>query len=413
MMPGLHPFGQKYAVPKGYREGTHRTRRPQETLDAYLPFMPALGITRLANVTGLDTIGLPVYMAIRPNARSLSTSQGKGLDAASAKASALMEALEFWHAEFIDLPLRWDSYQHLRTMAPVADVSALPLRKGAKFRSDHPCLWIEGFDLLQSRSAWVPHEVVSLNFVNPEGYRPVFYGGSTGLASGNHILEAVVHGLCEAIERDAMTLWEISDSMRQVDLSTVKAPLCVEVLSILERAGVHAVAWNLTSDVGVPVYSALIIDTPDYPNRWRQQAVYTGYGCHLSPAVALLRALTEAAQARLTTIVGSRDDMLRRTYRNITDNSRLQEIWEEISHPPTVEDFVVQTSLATDSFEDDLATLLDRLRTVGIEEVIAVDLTREEFGVPVVKVIVPGLEDWGANLQLGVRAHRILSGPRG
>ena len=56
---------------KGHIAGTHRTRAPADTFAAYSRWMPHFGITRLANVTGLDRIGLPVYVAIRPNARSL------------------------------------------------------------------------------------------------------------------------------------------------------------------------------------------------------------------------------------------------------------------------------------------------------------------------------------------------------
>ena len=66
-----------------------------------------MGITRLADVTGLDRIGVPVFQAIRPLSRSVSVSQGKGLDPDAARASALMEAVETWHAERIDRPLGW------------------------------------------------------------------------------------------------------------------------------------------------------------------------------------------------------------------------------------------------------------------------------------------------------------------
>ena len=78
---------------KSYRRGTHRIVSPQETLERVRPFMSALGITRIANVTGLDRLGIPVVMVCRPNSRSIAVSQGKGLDLDSAKASGLMEAL--------------------------------------------------------------------------------------------------------------------------------------------------------------------------------------------------------------------------------------------------------------------------------------------------------------------------------
>ena len=73
-----------------------------------------LGISRLADVTGLDRIGIPVVMACRPNARSLAVSQGKGLDRDAARASALMEAIELYHAERIASPLKLSSWNELR-----------------------------------------------------------------------------------------------------------------------------------------------------------------------------------------------------------------------------------------------------------------------------------------------------------
>ncbi len=95
-------------TPKRWREGTHRTRAPQQTLDAFRPLLARLGITRLANVTGLDRIGLPVCVAVRPNSRALATSQGKGETLPAAMASAMMESIETWHAERVAAPLRWE-----------------------------------------------------------------------------------------------------------------------------------------------------------------------------------------------------------------------------------------------------------------------------------------------------------------
>src|SRR5215510_6239155 len=148
MMP-ITILGHQYAMKKGYVTGTHRARSPRETLNDYLPLMSCFGITRLATVTGLDSIGLPVYTAIRPNSRSLATAQGKGFDADSAKVSALMESIETWHAEHIQKPLHWDSYWSLCESAAVANVMELQLRSDSKLRLDLPQLWIEGYDLVQ------------------------------------------------------------------------------------------------------------------------------------------------------------------------------------------------------------------------------------------------------------------------
>src|SRR4051812_35005545 len=86
-------------TPKGFRAGTHRCVSPAETVARLRPHLAGMGITRVANVTGLDVIGIPVVMVCRPNSRSLSVSQGKGLDLDAARASGLMESVEMFHAE--------------------------------------------------------------------------------------------------------------------------------------------------------------------------------------------------------------------------------------------------------------------------------------------------------------------------
>src|SRR6056297_3549928 len=121
---GLLPQATDPGV-KGYRRDTHRLVDPVETLARVGPLAAAMGITRLANVTGLDTIGIPVVMAVRPRSRSLAVSQGKGLTLAAAEASALMESVEAYHAERVAAPLRLATYAELRGTERVVDVERL------------------------------------------------------------------------------------------------------------------------------------------------------------------------------------------------------------------------------------------------------------------------------------------------
>ena len=64
------------------------------------------------------------------------------------------------------------------------------------------------------------------------------------------------------------------------------------------------------------------------------------------------------------------------------------------------------------TIEADLAHQLERLRAVGIEEAVAIDLTKPEFAIPVVRVVVPGLEgaDESPDYLLGERGLRVLGG---
>src|SRR6266849_2793011 len=193
---------------KHFHSGTHRIIAPEETLRRVQPFAPVMGITRIANVTGLDCIGLPVVMVCRPNSRSVAVSQGKGLDLDAAKASGLMESIEAYHAETITSPLRLCTYEELRYTHHVVDIGRLPMPSTSTFNPNSKILWCEGHDLLNDESVFVPYETVHTDYTWPlPTGSGCFACSSNGLASGNHISEAISHGICEVVERDSSTLW--------------------------------------------------------------------------------------------------------------------------------------------------------------------------------------------------------------
>ena len=64
-----------------------------------------------------------------------------------------------------------------------------------------------------------------------------------------------------------------------------------------------------------------------------------------------------------------------------------------------------------ETVDDDVAWELNRLRAVGIRRVVAVNLTKEEFGIPVVRIVIPGLEHDAElpNYRHDARAKRLLA----
>jgi YcaO-like protein with predicted kinase domain len=354
-----------------------------------------MGITRVADVTGLDTIGVPVVMVCRPNSRSLAVSQGKGVSLAAAKASGLMEAVELHHAERICLPLRLGSYDELRRRHRVVDVDALPRAATSVFHPERPLLWIEGHDLLRDEAVWVPYELVHADFTVP--YPPgggCFPMSSNGLASGNHLLEAISHAICEVVERDATTLWHLLDEAARrrtrVDLAPIDDHDCCEVLARCEGAGVAVAVWDMTSDVGIPGFYCVMTERVEDPMH--PLGASAGMGCHPDPAIALLRAILEAAQSRLTVIAGSRDDVGRSLYEQArsADQGPALRAREEAAVPDRRLHDVLGWS--GDSVDADVAWELDRLRAIGVPEVVVVDLTDPAFRLPVVRLVIPGLE---------------------
>lgn len=397
-------------VAKGFQRGTHRQVAPAETVARVRRVMAAMGITRIATITGLDHIGIPVVMVCRPNSRSLSVSQGKGIDLASAQASGLMESVESFHAEHITLPLKLASYEELRYTHRVVDVDELPHAADSFFHPGTPIHWIEGYDLLQDEWVWLPYDLVHMNYTL--GMRATgagFLASSNGLASGNHRLEAISHGICEVIERDAATLWRLKDTTAaaatRVDLASVADPVCRGVLDTYERAQVGVGVWDMTSDVGAPTFLCRIFD--ETGDEVRRLPVAEGQGCHPQREIALLRALTEAAQSRLTYIAGSRDDCLPAEYDRLRNRDVLTQHRAEWLLPGPSRAFSDSATWQADTFDDDVAWELDRLQMVGIQRVIVVDLTRPEFGLPVVRVVIPGLEalSSGPNYVPGRRAR--------
>jgi ribosomal protein S12 methylthiotransferase accessory factor len=399
---------------KAFQHGTHRLVAPAETVARLRPLLPALGITRLANVTGLDAIGIPVAVACRPNSRSVAVSNGKGVDLAAAEASALMESVEGYHAERISLPLRLGRYAELCATERLVDPSTLPRPTTSRYHPDLPLFWLEGHDLLHDAPTLVPYDVVHTDFTLPLVQGDCFTLTANGLASGNHWLEAISHGICEVVERDALTLWEVSDEAAQraarLDLATVDDPVCSAVLAKYERARVEVAVFEITSDMGIPAFLCTIAEREYDPLRPLYGS--EGSGCHPVREIALLRALTEAAQSRLAIIAGSRDDIGADDYAYLCSPTAERRFRARLAAGPAARDFRAIPTAPADTFAADVAWELERLRAVGVDQVVVVDLTRPEFELPVVRVVIPGLEGLHAapDYRLGPRASARLAG---
>ncbi|MGI9369170.1 MAG: YcaO-like family protein [Ruegeria sp.] len=373
---------------KRYLVDTHRTRDPLETLAAVREHLPGMGITRVANLTGLDRIGLPTVMVTRPNSRSVAVSLGKGLSIEAAEASGVMEAIETWHAERIRLPVRLGKYSDLCAEEAVIDVERLPKVTGAAFDPNVPMLWIQGGDLPAGTTVWVPYQMVDTDYTNmPMGTRNVFPRTTNGLASGNNRIEATCHAICELIERDATTVWHFGGTTSRVNPNTVTDTRCIDALERFANAGIDVGIWETTTDTGVPSFHSTICESGDRPSH-----IGIGDGCHPDRTIALLRALTEAAQTRLTYISGARDDLEPEEFTSTALEGKWRYIREQIEQSAPDLDFADGPTRVSSSFEDDLDWLLSSLTSSGINQVAAVDLSRQNMDVSVVRAIIPGLE---------------------
>lgn len=382
------------AARKSCLRGTHRAADPADTLARIRPLFARVGVTRVADVTGLDRIGIPVAMAHRPDSRSVSVSPGKGLDLDAAKVSAAMEALEGWHAEHVVRPVVYASRADLPSGHGVIDLEGVPRVAARPFDPHLAIPWIEGRDLFAGRAVWLPFELVHTRFTHPlVPSSGAFVLTSNGLASGNVPFEALTHAMCEVIERDAVSLWRAGGarSLRAtcLDPSSVDDDDCRAVLDRFARAGVAVGLWDATADTSVATFVCEVAEPAG--DHLRPFLPGVGSGTHPRRGIALLRALTEAAQTRLTAITGARDDLRVAQYVRALDETQRDAALARIATPPS-RTFSDTPDAHHDGFDGDLAWLLDRLSRAGVRQVIAVDLARGDVGVPVVRVVIPGLE---------------------
>ena len=376
--------------------GGQRSIEVETTLARFGPLARVMGITRIGNVTGLDDLCIPCVIAVRPASLSVTVAMGKGATVTQARVSALMEAAESFHGERIETRFRRASEQALwRFGAALVSPGAL-CRTAAPYDPADEINWIEGFDLLSGRPCSVP--AASVHTDCTRGEEGLLLAGSNGLASGNHLLEAIATGLCELIERDAVALWHsrslVERAACRLDLASVTDQACRALLDRYAAAGMAPRIWQVASDLGVAVF---VCDLPTRPGDHAPLLRRSrGAGCHPEPEVALARALAEAAQSRLHRIAGLRNDLTPEAYTDTAASLGGAALLDALSDAAPGLAFDEAPRFSSRDIGEDVRWLLDRLAQRGFKQVVAIDLTRDQLDLPVVRMVVPGLE-WDCN----------------
>lgn len=388
----IHHRGQAFSAPKRFRTGTHRSRTPEETLKIASTYYDRAGITRLADITGLDRIGIPTILSVRPNGKTLSVGAGKGISVPAAMASAAMESIELHQAEYFILPSVRASWNEMAKSASIIPIELLPFSRNSLFSRDWPYHWSMGWDIANQCETATPRYVVNMDKSTANRTElGAFQVTSNGLASGNNFLEALASGLLEVIERDAVALTQIpwqagKTAPAQIRTETIADPLLRDLLDRIAAARAEILLFDCRIDTEIPVFIAVLrdLDNPEI-------GLYRGGGAHLDPVVAASRAITEAVQSRAVYIAGSRDDLFKQGHFHLRQTDPLAVIANLTRDAPLI-DWPFEDTEATDSFEGDIGVILGKLRAVGLSSVIVHDLTGPVCPVSVLKIVVPGAE---------------------
>ncbi len=335
----------------------------------------AIGVTRIADLTHLDRVGIPVMGATRPMSRSMPTAQGKGLTRSEARIAAVMESAETFHAETIDRPLLFLSVTEMAARHTFLDPA--PFAIDPVDQHDR-LLWVEGVRITSENRVWVPLALVSTDWVGDDLPGPRLKQTTAGLGAGFNREQAIRHAVLELVEWRSINTGFQQPNLVALDPTSIADPLIQDLLSRFARAGIGIAIFDMTTAVGLPAFSCVGLDGIQEPED--------GQAADTVPCRALVRALLELAQVRATRIAGARDDFQSDSYKAEALREQRQ-IAERLLSLPKIKSFnpkVFQTGA--------LNHLLAYLEQAGYGPLLGVNLSRADIGIEVWKILSPRLQ---------------------
>jgi ribosomal protein S12 methylthiotransferase accessory factor len=224
---------------------------------------------------------------------------------------------------------------------------------------------------------------------------------SNGCAAGNTLEEAILQGFLELVERDGVALWWYNRARRPgVDLDSFGEPYLERLRAFFQVHGREFWVLDLTTDLGIPVFASITRRTEGRPEQ-----IMPGFGAHLDPKIALLRAVTEMNQMLSSPLLG-RPEKGGDKEPVDPETAHWLETATTANHPYLLPAEGLPRATAsyprawTDDVADDVRACQALVERAGMEMMV-LDQTRPEVGLPVAKVIVPGLRHFWARLAPG------------
>lgn len=387
-------------IPIKFIKGTYRVKDPVDTYDSNEEKLRTAGITRITEITHLDRVKIPVFSSIRPTAQSggVSVYAGKGATVEQARASAMMEGFERYSAEKQDIDQEKISISAYNEIKNDSVLNPRDLLLPKSFENQNIEMqkleWIEAEEIISESPILVPANAVFHPYIPNREIKPcamaMFKGNTNGLASGNVIEEAVLHGIFEVVERDAWSIFELTKrNKKQIDLDTIENDTVSELVEKFTEQGIKIKLMDITADLKIPTIVASADDTV-----LKDAALLTlGVGTHLNPEIAAIRALSEVAQSRATQIHGTREDTVRADFMRKAGYENMKRTNKDyfVEEDEKINLSDIENKI-TGSIKRDIEVSIEEVQKAGLDKVIYYDLTREEIGVNVARVIIPKAE---------------------
>jgi oxazoline/thiazoline synthase len=412
-------------------DGGHRVAPPKQTVEKYKHHIsPITGaVTHLVRVSSDEDRFMHVYAANHDQASKIDSfetlrqglrtnSSGKGMTDAQAKASGLCEALERYSGNFHGDEIRERaSYQRLGGSAVHPNECLLFSEEQYRRRgewnarcSEHNRVpdpldaeteieWTPVWSLTAQEFKYLPTGYCYYSYPWSHGAR---YCGadSNGNAAGNTLEEAILQGFLELVERDSVCLWWYNRVRRPaVDLDSFDEPYIQELRKRYRELNRDVWALDLTSDLRIPVFAAVTrrMDRAE-------EGIMLGFGAHFDPRIGILRALTELNQSIASEGAldgsdeySSHEDQEYRHWARSATLANQPYLVPDGSTPRPYPDYGPTWS---EDLREDVLRCQEIVERHGME-MLVLDQTRPDIGLPVVKVIVPGLRHFWRRLGPG------------
>lgn len=359
----------------------------------------------MIRVDSLDRIGIPVYCTIAHftpdiNQNKPTVHWGKGYSPIQAQASALAETIErFSSRVFSHTPLIQARYKDVASCAinprHLITDSEEASHRHVPFDENMLVHWRWGYDLLKNSPILIPAICVHFPFDIHEN-RNFANQSTNGLAAGNCLEEAILQSLLELIERDATyIILRNRICTPDVVVDSIKDNTLSWTIQRIRDAQMGVYIKDFTTDIGIPVMGVLITDTVNKNGLM----IAHGYGAHLDPKIALMRALTEAAQVRCFYLKYLKELPHKRREKFCSSHflfdNKAKDIFDCMLRPGSHKrDFSDIPNLASNELSNSLELCMNKVKKVLHDSsIFAVNLTHLEIDFPVVKVIVPELQN--------------------
>jgi ribosomal protein S12 methylthiotransferase accessory factor len=331
---------------------------------------------------------------------------GKGLTEIQAKTSALCEALERYSGVFQgNEPRIKASYRATRAQAihpnQCMGFSSRQYQNRDEwnqreseynwvpqpFDEEREVEWTRVWSLTEERYKYVPtaYCYFAYPFTPDHDFcRP----DSNGNAAGGTFEEAILQGFMEVVERDCVGLWWYNRLRKpRVNLDSLGQPYIGALREHYDSYHREIHVLDITSDFEIPAFAAFC--SPARPDK---RDLFLGFGAHFDAKIALSRALTEMNQF-LPDIAAKN---LPPTFVNDLGDGAFLDPDPAVA-PKSSIDFL---NWSSDDLREDVMTGVKLAQKRGLE-VLVLDQTRPDVGLPVVKVIVPGMRHFWARFGPG------------